>query len=297
MSPTYHDRVAPRLASMASKPRKSSKANWMSQPFNYGAKISAKIGKRVSIGNIACSTKPKTRRPGVIASERTVKSGIVAVGTRRRDDFVAEISSITRGTEEKPREQHFSNLGPPGDGQDLAAVENDYEDSLLNLDDPYDHSGGGRNVQEKILSYVERTLRNILILIGVYMFGVYQPLAFINVDVLIFISPMIGVAWCTCFIVQLRNWWMSHTVKELIEDYPNDRPNDQEYDEDTEKEDLFNIDPVPQSTSPLTPNAVAPVVGISNSELPRCFSEPALSPFVTVKSDQRDSQRKKQDRR
>jgi len=155
---------------------------------------------------------PLIRKRGTTdAIEANVEVGTPAAGN---NSLVARLID-----DEKPADQCLSSLRSQGDDQDLSAGENGIEIVLHDLDESYHHSKGRMNVQEHIVFYLERYLRTILLLIGTYLLGVYEPFIFIK-GVFSIAGPIIGVAWCTCLLIQLISWWMSDTSKENYEESP-----------------------------------------------------------------------------
>lgn len=179
------------------------------QPLTYPVRKGSKLfGKRVSIkhknyGSVRSDTKTRLirQRDAVDASESSVGFEIVDTRTLGSDRFATmDGGNITN--------QRLSSFRSKGDDQNLSRRENDRKIVVSNLDESH-HSIYETTVQEQIVFNLERILRFILSLMGVYLSGVYQPFTFIKVDVLILVGQAISVAWCTCLFIQLISWWMS----------------------------------------------------------------------------------------
>jgi len=151
---------------------------------------------------------------------------------------------------------------------------NDKTQDLLNLSN-HNAIEGRTNAQAQIISNLEHICRNILLLMGAYMMGVYQPFSFITPDGLIHLSLIVGVAWSTCILIQFMFWWVasSHSTNDSIDTEEEDWKENVRSQEQVKEESCMKFSTKNYLPSPL----VTPTK-----------SQSSLTPSITTESVERD---------
>lgn len=71
------------------------------------------------------------------------------------------------------------------------------------------------DIQSQVLVHTESFLRYLLVLIGVYLLGMQQPL---NPSLVWNLGHVVGVAWATCFAIRFVSWILSDRSAYIIEE-------------------------------------------------------------------------------
>ena len=98
------------------------------------------------------------------------------------------------------------------DGNDPLGLDLSDHDGM-NHDEDDVGMGLDSHIQARVLNSAESILRHILLLIVVYLLGVYQPVATIAPDLVWNAGYLVGVAWGTCALIKLISWFGSASVR------------------------------------------------------------------------------------
>jgi len=79
---------------------------------------------------------------------------------------------------------------------------NSFAESEMPVHDVVDQGIDIDDMQSQVLVQTETFLRYLLVLIGVYLLGMQQPIEFSNPAVVWNIGYVVGIAWTTCFIIR-----------------------------------------------------------------------------------------------
>jgi hypothetical protein len=126
-----------------------------------------------------------------------------------REENMPLISSPVGNTLRRSLSRRQSG-GGSDDGNDALGL--DLSDHM-NHDDDDVGMGLDSQIQARVLNSAESILRQLLLLIVVYLLGVYQPVSSIAPALVWNAGYLVGVAWGTCALIKLISWFGSASVR------------------------------------------------------------------------------------